>query len=248
MFPQEYFPTGMGSIVLDGDLLSYRKTDGTKYTIGTTFHPANLPGLQLWLRADAITDLLDGGAVTSWPDSSGNGRHASQSSASFRPSFRAIARNGRPAVLFNGTSQFLDGPSANWRSVFAVARCGTTPSDHMSLWGCSTSGVDLSIRRFGSGPSYSHNNANDMALASGYRIDGVVTNQVPNGVWHVVSCLSPVPRTFPYRVGGTGLFSTARLWTGEIAEILIYDAALTPSNFQKVEQYLANKYALPDAR
>jgi hypothetical protein len=29
----------------------------------------------LWLRADAITGVADGGAVSAWNDSSGNGRN-----------------------------------------------------------------------------------------------------------------------------------------------------------------------------
>lgn len=39
--------------------------------------PSDLSGLELWLKADAITGVADGGNITTtWPDSSGNARHA----------------------------------------------------------------------------------------------------------------------------------------------------------------------------
>ena len=44
------------------------------YTINTE----NLPttGMLLWLHADAITGVSNGGSVTTWTDSSGNGNNA----------------------------------------------------------------------------------------------------------------------------------------------------------------------------
>jgi hypothetical protein len=249
VFPRDYFPSLTTSLTpLDENAAVYAGSDGTKYLIETHLHPASIPGLQLWLRADSLTNLPDGSAVTSWNDSSGQGRNASApTTAGAQPTYQAIARNGRPALQFNGTTQFLSGPAANWQTFFAVAFCSTSPTLHMSLWGASPSTTDMSVRRLSTGPTYCHGNGNDFAPTPSYRIDGTPTNSVPNGIWHLVSCQAASPRNFPYRVAGTG-GQPARLWAGAIAEILVYDSALSLLNTQKVEQYLASKYGLPPPR
>ncbi len=255
MFPRDYYPsvqaatsstTSPSPFGLDGNALVYTGADGTRYLVDAELHPANLAGLRLWLRADTITGVVDGGSVGTWNDSSGQGRNAVAPSGA-QPTFRAVARNGRPALRFDGVSQFMNGPASNWRSFFAVAWCDPAPTPHMSLWGASPTTMDLSVRRLSTGPNYCHGNVNDFAPASAYRIDGTATNQVPNGYWHVVSCLASSTQTFAYEVGGTGLWPTRR-WLGMIAEILVYDSALSVLDFQKVEQYLAMKYGLPMPR
>lgn len=249
MFPRDYYPSVQTNspIALDLDALVYTGADGTRYMIETYVDPTNIAGLQLWLRADSITDVEDGGSVATWSDFSGQGRDASAPATGAQPTFHSIARNGRPAVRFDGTEQILNGPAGNWRSFFAVVWCDPSPTEHMSLWGGSSSTMDMSIRRYSFGPNYCHGNANDFAPASTYRIDGTVTNQVPNGIWHVVSCQSPMMRNYGYQVGGTGLWPSRR-WKGEIAEILVYDSALSTLEMQKVERYLAAKYGLPQPR
>lgn len=66
-----------------------------------TFEPT------LWLKADAITGLADSDPVATWPDSSGNGYNATQGTAGDRPLYKTGIINGRPAVLFDGTSDYL---------------------------------------------------------------------------------------------------------------------------------------------
>ena len=79
---------------------------------------------QLWLRADHITGLSDGGDLTTaWPDTSGNSHDASQSSAAYLPTFVENSINGLPAVRFNGAveNDYLDNAHTyNARTVFAV--------------------------------------------------------------------------------------------------------------------------------
>lgn len=65
----------------------------------------------LWLRADAILGLAEGASVATWPDSSGYGRDATQTSATRQPKYHATYGNGRPALSFDGVSQFLQTPS-----------------------------------------------------------------------------------------------------------------------------------------
>ena len=69
--------------------------------------PASYPEyLQLWLRADNV-ELTDG-KVSRWPDMSPNNYQIVQTTANARPTLGA-GINGKPALAFNGTSNYLTG-------------------------------------------------------------------------------------------------------------------------------------------
>lgn len=244
MFPTTYFPSGSGVLYLEGETLKYRHIDGSVLTIQTVAEPSRVAGLQLWLKADAITGMTPGAPVATWPDASGKNRPATQATPERRPKYQAGARNGLPSLVFDGIDDVMDGLSATWRTVFAVVKASITPTAHMSLWGDSRPLIDMSIRRLGFGPNYSHENPNDFAQPSGCRIDGAPTNQVANGTWHILSCESPVARVFPYRVAGTGGYTPGRTWAGEIAELIVYDSLLSEADRARVERYLSFKYAI----
>ncbi len=61
-------------------------------------------GLVAWFKADSLTNLADGAAVSLWPDATGNGGDAVQPLAGNRPTFVANASNGQPAVRFNAAN------------------------------------------------------------------------------------------------------------------------------------------------
>jgi len=105
------------------------------------FTPTDVSGIQLWLDgADASTmyDATSGGSlvaadggVARWEDKSGNGKHATQSTSSRRPTRKASLINGRDTLQFDGTEdQFsvngnvFEFGSADF-AVFAVARSNT---------------------------------------------------------------------------------------------------------------------------
>ena len=244
MFPNTYFPSGSGTLYVDGTQLKYRHLDGKVLTLLTVTSPVDIAGLQLWLKADEVNGASEGTVVAAWPDASGRGRDASQPLVARRPIYKTGLRNGLPALRFDGVDDCLDGASANWRTVFAVTQTSTSPTAHQTLWGHSER-VDMSIRRFVYGPTYSHNNGNDFAPASAIRINGVATNVVANGVWHILTAESPSLRSFPYRVAGTGLFTPGRTWAGDIAELIVYDRVLPAADLADVERYLSFKYAIP---
>ena len=92
------------------------------------FSPDHLPGLRLWLKADAIAGLSDGDAVAAWPDSSGNGNDASQGVAGKRPTWRANVLGGRPVVRFDGVDDFLTGGPIGGAGLTWVAAARVTPA------------------------------------------------------------------------------------------------------------------------
>jgi len=69
--------------------------------------PEHITGdLRLWLRADSLRGTSKS-TISVWPDESGNGYHAAQSTADDQPSLLEAHQNGLPALNFDGTSEFM---------------------------------------------------------------------------------------------------------------------------------------------
>lgn len=98
------------------------------------FSPRDLPGLRLWLEADAITGLASTDPIDTWSDRSGYGNHATQSGGN-RPTYVTNAFGTKPGVLFtiassqyfrvDGVLPFLIGADAP-HSLFAVIKLAAT--------------------------------------------------------------------------------------------------------------------------
>ena len=88
-------------------LNSYSQTGpgGVGNSDGSNGEPANL----FWLRADSLS-LTDNESVNQWNDVSGNNRHYNQITPDNQPTFRNSVEtiNGLPAVIFDGTDDFLE--------------------------------------------------------------------------------------------------------------------------------------------
>ena len=84
---------------------------GTSSAAAITVDAAVPPssGMMLWLKADAITGVNNGGAVSTWPDSSGLGNNATQTTQADQPTFVTGDLNGEPAVRFTSAdAQFMN--------------------------------------------------------------------------------------------------------------------------------------------
>lgn len=69
----------------------------------TSFPPAPASGppetnLEWWFKADEITGLNDGDKISTWPDSSVNGRDATQGNNTFRFTYKTGIVNGLPVA------------------------------------------------------------------------------------------------------------------------------------------------------
>src|SRR5262247_3533304 len=67
-------------------------------------------GLEMWLKADAITGLVDNDPISTWADSSVNGRNATQSGTA-RPTYKVNIINGLPVARFDGADDFFTLPN-----------------------------------------------------------------------------------------------------------------------------------------
>jgi hypothetical protein len=116
-------------------MLVYASGNNRQTGFAPPLAPAAVPGLKVWLRADAISasdpaQVRQSGAslfVRRWNDQSGQGLHAQQGSDGSQPLFVASAPefNGRPVLRFDGADDVLylpAVPAANSFCVVAVAR------------------------------------------------------------------------------------------------------------------------------
>jgi hypothetical protein len=228
-----------------------------------TFNPASVAGLLGWWKADSLFALADGDPVSVWPDSSANGRNATQSGGA-RPVFKTNILNGQPTVLFRNTGvrQFMtlatqidtSGAVPLW-TAFVV----------MKLFGSQGTGSDLMA--LGAAGGIYGDNSCEISAYNGwvtFNAQGSArtfgADQSP--AWHVFTTHNAVAGPKMYIDGisrtlnvGTivstnnfGLIGTTPgqiyLSDGYIAEILIYNSILSDANRGAVETYLKAKYGL----
>ena len=70
----------------------------------TGFNPKSISGLKLWLDVASTSSLtLNGSTVSQINDRSGNGYHATQSTANNQPTYQATGFNSKPTLYFDST-------------------------------------------------------------------------------------------------------------------------------------------------
>ena len=223
--------------------------------VQSTFLPSE--GLALWLRADAGVTQDAGGRVSSWADQSGHGMDATQPTSGNQPQVVAGARNGQPALHFDGAASYLSLPNvmgaATAGELFVVLRA-TDPAHRHSFMNFGTSPYGLSIYPYTDGhiyDSFGSTNFYDIGvppvdltqfhLYNASSIAGAWTARL-NGQVQFATTSNTVGfnsgPTIGYSDGYAGTF-----FAGDIAELLVFDHALTDAERQTVSAYLNAKYA-----
>jgi hypothetical protein len=233
--------------------------------------PDSIDGLVVWLRADTAP-LANGEEVSTWLDSSGRGNHATQPTASQRPTFTTNALNGLPALQFNrANSQQLFLPTASFNGMTDLSNFTFLT---VARW---TGGVQSGL--FGGYRGSSTLNAGssvfEITQASGSirlrlpsPIDTTAASAIPLNQWSLIGASMDKPAALAsiFRNGstvaqasgtpGTSLlanferlpvgssFDATRTFGGQIAEVLIYNRGLTDTERAKVERHLDRKYNL----
>lgn len=223
-------------------------------------------GAKLWLKSDAGISKDSGGLVSSWSDQSASGNNVNQTAGSLKPTWVSGAVNGRPVVRFTGPTQMLQSASqvlnANTAfTAFTVARTSRTAAPSyqyfwwngadlisggygcclnnggviQSAWGSNSGAVTGSgaaevgtlyriCSRFngtnGTGPHYMWINGNPVTSK------GKSGSNLSGGAF-TLGNFGPSP--------GSGLY-------GDIAEVLIYERALTDTEKTGVENYLTSRW------
>jgi hypothetical protein len=200
----------------------------------------------LWLDASKITGLSDGQQVDLWRDSSGVDNHASRSDGS--PVFKTSVINGKPVVRFD-SGAFHFNRISTIRSVFWVLKENANASQPRFLLGDTGSYHFHRSDAGNNGPPWhgAHSNPNilnGVTKLMGTTINGVST-PLPSESFQLLSLVTTG------NVQAESLSNDRnipnRSWSGDIAEVLIYDKPLSDAEEKQVGAYLANKYGLSTA-
>jgi hypothetical protein len=211
------------------------------------FVPTVFSNCALWLdAADATTITLSASSVTAWNDKSGNGRNATGGVSPSRTT---------DGVTFNGTNQYLATtysavPTAE--TVFVVVTwTGTTDRNYCIFGTSATNGRNYNVFRTGGVPvvRWDKWGVGGYAQTSGVVVNvqftssGIFTGSA--GTTNLNGSAQSTSAAFSFSGTGTtniGCGVLADFFQGTINEIIVYSAALTRSQYTKVEGYLAWKW------
>ena len=215
-------------------------------------------GLKLWLDASDSTTITKDGSnlVSAWNDKSGQLNHVTQATATNQPLWVDSVQNSKPIIRFDGTNDLLyratytGGTLSQDFTIFAVFK---VPSSYIEYV---YDGAGSSNRCY-----LNYHNPNAMASTIPGAPAGLDATVVA-GNWtyftSVVNGSSSILRqdgsqtdtgdmgtgamagiTIGARYGGIDSFANT-----DIAEILIYNSAISGANLTDVESYLATKWGI----
>ena len=214
------------------------------------------------------TQSGDTDPVGRWEDKSGNGFHAIQPSSGARPTLTTNVINGKPVTRYSngpwldldretvGNTGLFAGPGEAF-TVFAVSRVdtgqgvilaraiGSGALRTFNLYSSnSTPGATpgIGLRGVNSITNFAHNDGN--AHIHTIRWDGSNAAAYGDGVFFSLTVGSADENTGDRIIIGARSNGGGFHLTGDIAEILIYDTALSTANRQENETYLAAKWGI----
>ncbi|MGD9127766.1 MAG: dockerin type I domain-containing protein [Planctomycetia bacterium] len=236
------------------------------------FAKDTVTGLQLWLKADAGVWAGSNNEVTIWEDQSLNTGGALAPLTGSEPLWTTatIGGNSMDVLRFDGVDDVmtlgLTGSLITKQDhtvYFVTSRTGTTGG---SLFGFDMTGgrsedgwyykfTDTGVNMeagYGSGYAYqmAAPQANDtFFIGQGIYDSASSSASIMSGevVMSTTSALSPLnePTNTPFNIGAFEESPYRNYYAGDIAEILVYDHALTSVDQQTVLDYLSTKYNLP---
>ena len=231
--------------------------------------PVPAPALVTWFKADALTNLANGGKISTWPDVSGNGNDAVQSSNNQKPTFVANGIGGLPVVRFNSTNQtYLSFPRSVsgdftivcfFRSTQGL-NSGTLYYQGAGLVNGEVPGTvnDFGTCLFANGSVCAGTGNPDVAVNSGAgfndgqshiltftrkRATGAVALYL-DGTLAGTTTGAMQPLAAPAQLVLGAQQTLINFFTGDIAEVKIYDGALGDAERIGDENYLRCKYSL----
>ena len=232
----------------------------------TAFNPNSVTGLQVWLDgADPLgtgTKPANSSVVTTWYDKSGNGKHATSTGS---PTYNTTGLNSLPTVVFSGSQYFLGSVtnSGSTLSAFVVTTVTTAlPRTGdlyiMTLGASGISGftntayygvakVPTTTTTIGSFRNAALSSYSGITANSPFIVSSVVSGS--NSILYVTGTPgSTVSTSGNFTISqyalGSDTLTSAGIFIGAISEVLLYSTALTDTDQQTIESYLAQKWAV----
>ena len=228
--------------------------------------PTSIANCQLWLDAGDLNTLTLGGTttVTTWADKSGNGNNATAGTAPTLVTNASLLATGAGrgrALRFDGTSTYLNVNlsflSGQPYTIFALevsADKGSSDSYVIGNEG-STANQALHMGYRGNIAFRLGQWANDLDYAGSFT--GTTTPRVwcaklDTGAGHFIylngaqtaTSASTVPVTGSLNLGhiGKAFATAASIYKGDLAEIVVYNRALSDAERNQIESYLNGKW------
>ena len=228
--------------------------------------------LVTWFKADAITGLASGARVSQWTDSSGNGYNAAQPDATNQPLYVANAMNGLPVVRFNaanadylwffrpvqddftiicvfqstqgygsGTLYYQGAGLVNGEVTGSAADFGTCLFANGSI-AAGTGNPDSAVD---SGTGFNDGHPHIMAFTR-TKSTGRIALYV-DGATYGAKIAGTETLTAPNQLVLGGLQTLNNFLSGDIAEVQIYNTALSTAGLVNEENALKCKYGITGA-
>ncbi|MFC1659796.1 hypothetical protein ACFL0U_04490, partial [Pseudomonadota bacterium] len=238
-------------------------TDGVLSAVTSTCVPnITSTGMTLWLDAEDIDgdgDTTDnpsnGSNISTWSDKSGSGNDASQGNATYQPLFVENVKNNRSVIRYSldYMTSSLNMNSYSNITILAVYRMDGSISTTTCLFGQDDGGYDRTFYTYLSG---------DAKLGTGN--GGVITisDFSPQDTWYLFTVIYNDASSVVYKgdvlsesftalapsgtdytaigAAATDLFN----FQGDLAEVIMYDRAVSDTERQEVEAYLQNKWGI----
>lgn len=230
------------------------------------FSPQSIPGLQLWLDGADTTSITGTSSVTAWRNKGAAGGSTSTTLGSGTVSSTSTTINGLPTVSFAG-SAYMTAPSMTFaqttRTVFIVVKLGASGLNRYFLQG----NASISTNRINVGVlSYFYSGITDLEMS--YYGDGFYGTTGTPTIFNTstIICATTLSTNYGIFVNGTsqalvGGGTTRAFETGttttqaigyngagsasfDLGEVMIFDGAITDTQRQQVEGYLAAKWGL----
>lgn len=208
----------------------------------TPFLPSQITGLQLWLTGDSV-DITTPPQIDKCYDLSSSQNHA-VADVNAKPLSVNSILNGHKLMRFDGIDDLLDfNLISDMRTVFWVLKEDSAATPNLRPLLGNPAGLD-----FYRGDNkemwniYTNNNIlNGVTKVNSIQVDGKITD-VPTqySVISLVTTGNVAASRFTKDRANNG-----RVWHGDLAELIVYNKALTTQEVNEVEQYLKNKYAPP---
>ena len=217
--------------------------------------------LALHIRADNIKPSSDDGKVLAIKDLSGNGLHAVQTEIEAQPTLDSEGINGQSTLRFDGESQYVhitgqplvDQPF----TIFAVISDQHDGIGHRSILSNWSAAKNTNSSLF-----LGLTGENIVRLSDAYSFAGEVTERrqpfilaATNGLGHLSvhqngQLLSSIGQSlFERKLDGNWVIGKQgnhknEFWKGLIAEVRVYNRALSPIERKHVEAKLSDRYAI----
>jgi PKD repeat protein len=212
-----------------------------------------ISGLTVWLRSDSAITYDGSNKVSQWNDCSGQGNNASQVASGAKPQYVSNTLNGYPVIQFDGVDDFIKTAAFTLNqpeNVFIVYKPNTWVNNSYFFDGNTIDNMGLIL--FSIAPKiylYAGNLAvsNSNATIGIYHIGEFLFNGPSSSITVDASIATHgnagSNNAGGFTLGGDG--SGMHNSSSAVAEVLIYNQALSIMDRQIVENYLHYKYCGP---